>query len=77
MTDEERPARPPEDGGGEPPPESAAWRVTSNLLAGVLLGGAVGWGVDRLLGTDFVVAIGLLAGIALTLYYVWLRYGTH
>ncbi len=44
---------------------------------GAILGGLAGWGVDHLLGTHFIVGIGLVLGKALTLYYVWLRYGTH
>ena len=78
MTSDESPDRPlPEDAGRRRLEESAAWNVSANLLAGVLLGGGVGWGLDRWLGTGYLVGIGLLLGIALTLYYVWLRYGTH
>ncbi|NAZ82546.1 hypothetical protein GTR02_12015 [Kineococcus sp. R8] len=57
--------------------ESVAWSITSYLLAGALLGALAGWGVDHLLGTHFVVGIGLVVGKAMTLYYLWLRYGTH
>ncbi|WP_104431283.1 AtpZ/AtpI family protein [Kineococcus xinjiangensis] len=67
----------PEDAGRPRLEESVAWNVSANLLAGMLLGGGAGWGLDRWLGTSFLVGIGLILGIALTLYYVWLRYGTH
>ncbi|MFB9375422.1 hypothetical protein ACFFKU_05565 [Kineococcus gynurae] len=57
--------------------ESVAWSITSYLIVGAGLGALAGWGVDRLIGTGFVVGIGLVVGKALTLYYLWLRYGTH
>ena len=77
MTSDPEPRGPlPEDAGRPGLGESVAWNVTANLLAGVLLGGGAGWGLDRWLGTDYLVGVGLLLGIALTLYYVWLRYGT-
>lgn len=57
--------------------EKVAWSITSYLIAGAFMGAMAGWGVDHLLGTRFVVGIGLVVGKALTLYYVWLRYGTH
>ena len=77
MTSDPKPeGTPPEDAGRSRLGESVAWNVTANLLAGVLLGGGVGWGLDRWLGTDFLVGVGLMLGITLTLYYVWLRYGT-
>jgi len=57
--------------------EKIAWSVTSYLISGALMGALAGWGLDHLLGTHFIVGIGLVVGKALTLYYVWLRYGTH
>jgi len=57
--------------------ERVAWSVTSYLIAGALMGALAGFGLDRLFDTHFIVGIGLVVGKALTLYYVWLRYGTH
>jgi F0F1-type ATP synthase assembly protein I len=57
--------------------EKIAWSITSYLISGALMGALAGWGLDHLLGTHFIVGIGLVVGKALTLYYVWLRYGTH
>jgi F0F1-type ATP synthase assembly protein I len=54
-----------------------AYSITSYLIAGALMGAAAGWGLDQLFGTHFIVGIGLVVGKALTLYYMWLRYGTH
>lgn len=50
--------------------------VIAYLLTGPAVFGAIGWGVDRLLGTGFVVVLGILGGMALSLYTIWLRYGT-
>lgn len=49
--------------------------VTSYLLAGPLCFGGIGYGLDRWLGTTGVVAVGVLLGMALSLYVIWLRYG--
>jgi F0F1-type ATP synthase assembly protein I len=50
--------------------------VIAYLITGPAVFGAIGWGIDRLLGTGFVVVLGILAGMALSLYTIWLRYGT-
>ena len=63
--------------GTDPAGESVGWQVTGNLLSTALIGGGAGYGLDRLLGTHFIVGIGLVVSMALTLYYLWLRYGTH
>lgn len=55
--------------------ESRAWNIPSYLLAGVLGFGGLGWLLDRLVGTDFLVAVGIVGGMALAIYYVWFRYG--
>lgn len=50
--------------------------VVAYLLAGPVLFGAIGWLVDRALGQDWVVAVGILSGMALSMYVIWLRYGS-
>ena len=50
--------------------------VISRLLAGPLVFGLLGWVVDRWLVTSFVLPIGLIGGMALAIYVIWLRYGT-
>lgn len=52
-----------------------AWVVLSYLLTGVFLFGGIGWGLDRLLGTTFLVVVGLLAGASLSIYVIYLRFG--
>lgn len=54
----------------------AAAGVTSYLFAGPLCFGGIGYGLDRWLGTHAFVAVGVLIGMALSLYVIWLRYGT-
>lgn len=49
--------------------------VIAYLVAGPLTFGLLGWGVDRLLGTEFLLVVGLLFGMGLAFYVIWLRYG--
>lgn len=53
----------------------AGTAVTSYLLAGPLAFGGIGYALDTWLGTRGIVAVGVLAGLGLALYVVWLRYG--
>lgn len=71
------------DSGSEPPSEREgaprvaedAWVVLSYLLTGVFLFGGIGWGLDHLLGTTFLIVVGLLAGASLSLYVIYVRFG--
>ncbi|GAB3678041.1 hypothetical protein GCM10028814_10990 [Angustibacter aerolatus] len=61
-----------------------SWRTSDQgynalayLLAGPLLYGGLGWVADHFLGTGFLLPVGLVAGMGLAVYTVWLRYGTH
>lgn len=49
--------------------------VTSYLLAGPALFGGIAWLIGRALNLDWIVAIGVLAGLTLSMYVIWLRYG--
>jgi F0F1-type ATP synthase assembly protein I len=51
------------------------WSITSTLIAGMLAWGGVGYLVDRLLGTQVFVGIGIVLGGAGGVYIVYLRYG--
>lgn len=56
--------------------EAEAWTVLARLISGPLLYGGLGWLVDRWLGTNpWFVVVGILGGMALSLYVVWFRYG--
>lgn len=50
--------------------------VLAYLITGPMLFGALGWLVDRWLGVTLFIAVGILAGMGLSLYIIWLRYGT-
>lgn len=55
----------------------SAWRSVAYLLSGPLVYGLLGFGADQLFGTDFLVGVGIVGGMALSLYLIWFRYGTH
>lgn len=50
--------------------------VIAYLLAGPLLFGGAGFLLDHVLNITLFVVIGLLVGMALSMYIIWLRYGT-
>lgn len=58
------------------PQDSLGTNIFAYLLSGVVLFGGLGWLLDRWLDTSFIVAIGMLGGTALSLYLVWVRYGS-
>lgn len=79
-----RPATPPSgQPDGERPAVSSsaeanqAWRSFAYLLSGPLVYGGAGWLLDRWLGTSFLLPLGIVGGMALSLYLIWFRYGTH
>lgn len=74
---EGRPSGPPDPDAGHPRlEESKMWNVVSYLISGPATFGAVGWALDLWLRTGFFVPVGILAGMATSLYLVWVRYGT-
>ena len=59
-----------------PMAEAAAWTVLAHLISGPALYGGLGWLADRWLGTAPVfLAVGIIGGMVLSLYLVWVRYG--
>lgn len=68
-----------DDAGGGPSPTFQADAMGSTIIAYLVTGpalfGGLGWLVDRWLGTPFFVPVGILSGMALSLYVIWLRYG--
>jgi len=44
--------------------------------AGPLLYGGIGWALDSWLGTAFLLPVGIVGGVALSLYLIWFRYGS-
>lgn len=55
----------------------SAWRAVAYLLSGPLVYGGIGWLLDQLVGTSWLVGVGIVVGMVLSLYLVWFRYGTH
>ena len=53
-----------------------AWTIIAELLAAIAVWGLIGWGIDRLLGTEKVfLAIGLVVGAGAGIYLVYLKHG--
>ena len=51
------------------------WSIIGTLVAGVLAWGGIGWLLDRWLGTRYLVAVGILLGMAGAFYLIIKRYG--
>lgn len=79
-------ARPPasepddrDDEGSGPSPTFQADAMGSTIIAYLLSGpalfGGLGWLLAQWLGTTFFLPVGILLGMALSLYVIWLRYG--
>ena len=64
------------DHGGPRPETSMGTSVISYLLAGPILFGGLGWLAAERTGVEWLVAIGTLGGMALSVYVIWVRYGT-
>ena len=47
------------------------------LITGPFTFGGIGWLIDRWAGTGLLVPLGIVGGMALSLYLIWFRYGTH
>ena len=55
--------------------EGALWSIFGYLVSGLVIWGAIGWGLDKWLGTAFFLPGGLILGCGASLYLVWLRFG--
>ncbi len=60
--------KPPSEPKGDP------WHAFGYIVSGVFVYGLIGWGLDRWLGTTFLVAIGILVGAAFGLYMTFARF---
>jgi ATP synthase protein I len=52
------------------------YAALSYILAGPLLYGGLGWVGDHLLGTIFLLPLGVVGGLALSVFVIYKRYGT-
>ena len=61
----------------EPPGRGAdvVWSIIGTLIAGVLAWGGIGWLLDRWLGTRYLVAVGIVVGMAGAFYLIIKRHG--
>ncbi len=57
--------------------QNSAWKAVAYLLTGPLIYGGLGALLDHWLGTTWLVGVGIVGGMALSLYLIWFRYGTH
>ena len=67
---ESGPEREPSGRGAE-----MVWSIIGTLVAGVLAWGGIGWLLDRWLGTRYLVAVGILVGMAGAFYLIIKRHG--
>ena len=67
---ESGPEREPSGRGAE-----MVWSIIGTLVAGVLAWGGIGWLLDRWLGTSFLVAVGIVVGMAGAFYLIIKRHG--
>lgn len=82
MTEDRPPGHRPYGGDDEdtgPSPTFQADAMGSTIIAYLVTGpalfGGIGWLLSQWLGTTFFIPVGILSGMALSLYVIWLRYG--
>jgi F0F1-type ATP synthase assembly protein I len=69
MSESEPPREPPGRGA------DVVWSIIGTLVAGVLAWGFIGWLLDQWLGTRYLVAVGIVVGMAGAFYLIIKRYG--
>lgn len=74
MAQENPPPERRDDPSHEAPVRGDPWMAFGYLVSGVLVYGAIGWGLDRWWDTEFLVVIGILLGAALGTYQTWARF---
>jgi ATP synthase protein I len=57
-------------------PSGDPWHAFGYIVSGVGVYGLVGWLTDQLLGTSFVVAVGILLGAGFGIYLTFARFNT-
>jgi hypothetical protein len=55
-------------------PKGDPWHAFGYIVSGVVVYGALGWLADRWLGTEYLVALGILLGAGFGLYMTWARF---
>ncbi|WP_230984822.1 AtpZ/AtpI family protein [Microbispora oryzae] len=54
---------------------NAAWSVPSYILSGILVWGGAGWLLSRWTGVYAFIPIGVILGVGLAVYLVYVKYG--
>ncbi|NYG60585.1 F0F1-type ATP synthase assembly protein I [Nocardioides daedukensis] len=72
MAQQKPPTAHTDKGSGEP--QGDPWHAFGYITSGVFVYGALGWGLDRWLGTSYLVAIGILLGAVFGIYMTWARF---
>jgi F0F1-type ATP synthase assembly protein I len=68
------PERQPPSGKGPGPQRQDPSSVAYTIMAGMMLGGGIGVGLDELMGTlPLFLALGMVAGLAFAVYVAYLR----
>lgn len=70
MSESEPPREPPGRGA------DVVWSIIGTLIAGVLAWGFIGWLLDQWLGTSYLVAVGIIVGMAGAMYLIIKRHGS-
>ena len=56
--------------------ERALWSILLYLVVGLVIWGAIGFGIDRWIGkSHYGIITGLVLGLGSSLYLAWLRFG--
>lgn len=53
----------------------AAWSVPSTLLSGMFIWGGLGWLLSKWTGQTWITPVGLIIGVVLAIYLVYVKYG--
>ncbi|UJH70635.1 hypothetical protein [Ornithinimicrobium sp. INDO-MA30-4] len=70
------PLPPTHDTTGTAADSHLATSVIAYLLSGPITFGGLGFLLDWWLGTSFLVPVGIIAGMTMSIYVIWLRYGS-
>lgn len=57
-------------------PQGDPWHAFGYITSGTAVYGVLGWLADRWLGTDFLVAVGIVVGAGLGVFMTFARFNT-
>ncbi|HET7303279.1 MAG TPA: AtpZ/AtpI family protein [Segeticoccus sp.] len=73
-----KPQGPPDPDAGHPGMQkSPEWDAMASVISGPIVFGGIGWLLDHFLHLSVFLPLGIIGGMALSLYLLWFRYGTH